>query len=292
MSYTIEDGWAVFPYGSDWIHEAPKGWPIRVLGNPPPPLPGQGPGLFPAEPLYQAQIESEKRTRGWSAISNRPVDPKQPIPVIYGKQFVKPGLVNGHVVPLDDGSERLKLLFAIGEGPLYKIGGLTKDVDNLTDLSAIGDKMLLNGQPITDFEKVKVSCRMGTPDQKFVRGFKYQHTEVAVGRPLDYGKADDAFTTAEGVDAVRLHFTVGELWSQVRETQEYAAQELRVRIRYRYHTPADRGNQGWKDGGELVVTENLHSTVRRAHKVEFSAPGCYDIRVKKKTPDKIGRAHV
>jgi len=294
MTWYIDDeGYMVF-HDYSWMDLPANYGPIRVILDGPPPSPypslpppsplGQSAGLFNSEPLAQAQLETEKQVRGWAAISNQPADPKKPIPIIYGKQRIKPPLINGHVVLTEDGGERLKLLFAIGEGPLSKIAGISSGVDNLTDLSVIGDKLRLNGQPVTDFEDVKISVRMGKPDQKFVRGFTNVHTEKPVDVALPYNTAKK-FTTTEGsdVDSVRLHFTVGQLWSQSPETQVYAAQSLTLYTRYRPYTPG--GTALWKDGGEVVFTENIHTTVRRAHKIEFGVPGRWEIKVTKKTPD-------
>ena len=253
------------------------------IGRPGPPMLGDQ----QARPPNDLSIPAQKRAYGWGALNNPVPNPREPIPVIYGKRKLTPTLINAYVVPIDDG-QRLKMLFALGEGAMAEIGGLTSDVDNLTDFSVVGANILVNGAPIGDYSgaDAKVSVRMGTRDQKYVLGFKNINTSIGVSETLLRGVPVEATTTDDvGVDAVNFHFNINELWKKNPETNEYEADQLSLRIRTRPYTLA--GNVPWTDQGLFTVTGNYHDTTRRTFNVDFGTPGRWELRVTKKTPESV-----
>lgn len=247
------------------------------------------PGLeaLQAPPASEIEAETQDRTYGWGSLRPRPLDPRRPVPVVYGEVFLRQlTLINFHVVPVGN-SQRLRMLFALGRGEFEEIATLTADTDNVEgdDLDAIGSNLLINGVPAKNFENLRMSVRKGTRDQKYMRGFLNTHNSNDDARfPISMEPREWYEVEPDGeTQSVKLHFLVSELWNVV--NGDYQAGTIEIKVQYE-----SRGNNPhWRDAGTLTITENVQSgaDILRTHKIEFPSTGAWKVRAKKLTPASV-----
>lgn len=134
-----------------------------------------------------------------------------PVPVLLGEFLCAGDLIEAFTRQISPDRNEVNLLFLLGHGEFQSIAGKTADEDDIDyNDSAIANKIHINDQPIQNFEGVKVSVRMGTPDQKIIpMGGEDQDRnttiEVADGREIPEGQANAiSYTTTQSVDGFRL----------------------------------------------------------------------------------------
>lgn len=155
-----------------------------------------------------------------------------------------------------------------------------------TDLDSIGDKILLDNNPIGNYRGVELSVRLGSSNQTTVPGFhrlhrwndlRPQNKLVAFNVPQTYT------TTLDDVDAVKVHLELPALYTMPGDSGNFTVWHVRFRLEYRVH---DEDNaQPWTIYKDDFIEEMSTNTVRRTYYIEGLTGHRYDIRVSRTSPD-------
>jgi len=102
--------------------------------------------------------------------------------VVFGYEPAYGGKVIARIPgesPDGSGNERMKILIDLGHGPYAEIGGLNADTDQ-ADAASL-PTLQINEQPASNFPGCTASVRMGTLNQRPIRGFDDIETLLPVG---------------------------------------------------------------------------------------------------------------
>lgn len=162
----------------------------------------------PKGPKQRDDVESTHSSWGGPQNTRVAGHPRQ---VPYGRYRVAPVNIDEFVETIPSPStSTLYTLGAIGEGPVYRIGGYL--VDNAIDTPLSSDDpdnpipsgIQVNGNSLDGFREVEAHVRMGTADQEPVPGFEQIVTDYEVGATLTQEETTSTTNTAlnAGLDLV------------------------------------------------------------------------------------------
>ncbi|NQU44509.1 hypothetical protein HQ520_14555 [bacterium] len=249
--------------------------------------------ITPKLPLFNVGDLSSSPTYGWDGIQST-AEAGVPVGAIYGTHRVGGNYINVYSTTEND-SDTLYALLAISEGPIYSIAGIAADTDSYSDLATIGDKIQINGNPISNLTGVEVCVRLGGDQQTRIPWFANANNQVAYGQQL-LKDAVHTLTTTEGeeVDAVDVNFEIQGLYKT--ENGKYKSKWATFRIMYKEHSEPttwtelffplmDDGTDNPDPNDYKTYIGKTSSTLRRTVRIEFPTPGRYDVRIIKTTRD-------
>lgn len=156
-----------------------------------------------------------------------------PIHLVFGEFQTGGQLLEVRSITEEGGNTSLiGLLIGLGEGGEHgfqEIAGFTQDTDESTDLIGIGNKILINDQPIETFTGIRVSVRMGTAHQAPIRSFanetvvKTFSTSDTLFEAIDGAFSTDTigtpfvYTTTELNDRVKITINYDQVFSLARD---------------------------------------------------------------------------
>jgi len=229
------------------------------------------PKLRSAEPDWDASP-----TYGWSPATAQ----RQglAIPRFYGRNKLYGNVVAVHteVDGSDDTKQRLKMLVALGEGPVEGV---------------VAGSIKINGQPAANFSDVTTEERRGTLNQTAVSFFdetkpEYRPNRVVTntGGSVTYTTPDDDFDDLE----IELGFTRGLYYAN--DQGGLSSHSVGVKIELSVHE-AD----SWSTLVETTISDATNAPKRASYRTGTSYPGGssptvtrgskYDIRITKTTSD-------
>jgi len=239
----------------------------------------------PRTPKQGGGGDDVSNTYGWDGVSTSS-DPENPIPIVYGKQRLGGNIID-YYVETTNNIDYMYLLLALGEGEFQSIAGATTDSDNVS-LSSIGDKILLENNPITNYKDVNIYTRMGSDEQAVIAGFGNIHNYYSLGneyRLVIEGKDDAVHTTWRNyttynsdVEELVLHFSCPSGLYKVDDEGDIKGQEITVVIKYRMVEPVL--DSKWKSVS-ISYKQKIMSTFRFQKKISNLTAGKYEISVGK-----------
>ena len=281
--------------------------------------------MQPIKPAFSGSGNlSDSPTYGWDGVQNT-ANVGVPVPIIYGEhrvagnyinQYSTRGIPNENEDDDDDTTKEyqrsyLNILIALGEGPVQSIAGITTDTDATVTPATIGDKIKINGNPISNFEGCKVYTRMGNQEQTVIPGFGDLHNLVDYNDELLKDDSNIYTTTDMDVQAIVLHFTASSIIKMETGSATWKAQTIQATVEYRksgidgepwtecrYHKAKYKygGGEGG-DGSFPTVSFEIHAKEQNEYRYEFRidgiseditdglAPYQYDVRITKISPD-------
>jgi hypothetical protein len=142
--------------------------------------------------------EEESATYGFNNLRVNPTQEGAAKPVVYGRHVVAPQLINIFTTSVTDPSITfLHMLFAIGHGPVNKIGNQSSDADGLAALQV--KDIWINDQDISTFKEVEVAVRTGSLEQAKIVGFEDAVVQDQVGQTLLNPSATGTTASTGGV---------------------------------------------------------------------------------------------
>ncbi len=215
-------------------------------------------------------IEDGSPTYGWSGIQLLQ-EYNIPIGVVMGKHRIGGNIINAYIETIDD-NNYLYILIALCEGPVSAI-----------------DNILINENPIENYDEVEIFKRYGTPDQQPIQGFDKVHLTTDLNITIDLtssGGLPYIYTTSRSdvfEAGVYIFFPQGIYVNDWNGVQPYTA---RWTIEYK-----KRSTDVWSDPVEYSLRAKTRNPLRRVNKIVFPEPGQYDIRITK-TAGGAGLTHV
>lgn len=219
-------------------------------------------------PIANSQ-SSEDQRRSFNPFSNETFEGDD-IPIPFGELPRYGGKVIARV-PMESadgsGADKLGLLIDLGEGPIQSIAGQTSDFDDVDGATLPG--LYLQDQPSATYSGVRAFGRMGTEDQRPIRGFK----DTTVVQPV--GAGGSALRNTSGTDRTGGSAS-GEAITATTENAVHAFQ-VRVRLENGLFRVADNGQVGealvsyrlrWREsGGSYGAWQAI--TLRQARQSPF-----------------------
>jgi len=176
-------------------------------------------------------------TYGWEGIRNT-VSTSVPVPVVYGTHRIGGNYIGTWVstdTEVEDiapgaggdfgvyeqctrirtrGNNCLNVLIGLCEGPIESVAGITEEHcgNEYAAIDPIGDKILVNGMPVSQLPGIEIYARVGTEDQTPIKGFEDLPTyqDFAQTKELrrmdDGGSILDATTLGDAAEEIRLGF--------------------------------------------------------------------------------------
>ncbi len=215
---------------------------------------------------------SSSPTYGWNGIQNTS-DVDVPVPVIYGQHRTGGNYINAYLTS-EDNNHYLNVLLALCEGPVQSIAGITEDTD-YADVDDIGDKILIDGNPISNYDECEVFVRLGSETQTVIPGFQELHDLQEHRNQLQKGSAQTYRTVNTDVEFIRLFFEMPSLFT-VSDKGKYKQYEVKAKIEYRAVGAAE-----WTVSEEFSYKGMSTTVVRRSKRVPIPEAGEYDIRITK-----------
>jgi len=205
-----------------------------------------------------------------------------PLPVIYGERAVGGIVIGQRVVATGSPQPQqfLTLTLALSWGEVESIAGITEDRDNIAG-SKLPKSILINENPITEYEGVELDVRMGTPDQEPIPGAPTTAVISEIGLPLTNNHIDDGlaavtdwtnavtYTMPEAGDGVLLNFGF-PLGLYKQGGASLLAEKVELQIRYRALDGGGSPTGDYFPGGSASPEDGIAFDVERALLSPFS----------------------
>lgn len=221
-------------------------------------------------------------TYGWDGLQNTS-EVDLPVPIVYGQHMVAGNIINAYM-DNEANTGYLYVLIALCEGRVYRIAGVG-DNTNDADVDAIGDKLLIEGQPAKNYKGVKVMVRRGQDVQDSIPGFDELHELTDYNDKIDKTSGFVYYTTPLDIldgEKLKLHFFAPSM----RAIDEEDGDMLSITQRFIIGTRAvgEVDPAPWDDR-EMSITGKTVAAMRWDYTRNDLDPGAYDIRIKKLTGD-------
>lgn len=148
------------------------------------------------------------------------------------------------------------------------------------DIASIGDKILIDNNPISNYRGVELSMRMGTSNQTVIPNFERLHREndlrdqnIKLLKDVPQTRTTDFYD----VDAVKVNFEIPALYRMPGDSGNFQIWHIWFKLEYRLHD--DETAQPWTVFVEDYIEEMSTNTIRRSYYIEGLTGHRYDIRV-------------
>ncbi len=215
-------------------------------------------------------------TYGWEGIKNTS-DVGIPVGIVYGTHLVGGNFINVYT-DIDDNESYLYALIGLSEGPVESVAGYTSDTDNL-NLDTVGDNILINNNPINNYDGVKAYVRMGSVNQKVIPGFGDIVNQRAMTIKLEKDNAVIIQTEIEDMEAFVVQFSSPGIY----KTSNSGMKSTTIKIDVKYRR---LGTSEWTFAGQKVMDDvKSTTTVRYQYRVDELTPDAYEIMLIKRSGD-------
>lgn len=218
-------------------------------------------------------------TYGWQGIQTS-MEPDIPVPIIYGTHLVGGNILNAYISNENEKSY-LNLLLGLCEGTVNKIAGQSTDADAIAS-STVGQNVIINGNPASNYEEVEFFTRMGNDVQATVPYFRDLHSLVEYSdQQLLKGERKVFTTLLKDVGKINVGFTAPRV-IQFQDDGDIKTQTIKVKVEYKLHT-----SPTWITHGTFQIKDKTLSPVRAdlEHSsigaIDGLTPGEYDIGLTK-----------
>jgi predicted phage tail protein len=208
-------------------------------------------------------------TYGWEGI-RMTIETGIPVPISYGEHLIGGNLITCFVT--SDGEKNyLNMLIALCEGEIEGI--MKEDLSGVCPSTAFNPYVLVNDNPLSNFQNVWWDYRLGTQDQNTIQGFSDIKNTFTVGGVLITGAGYIYTTVGSLVEAFELRFRIPALYSM----DAYGNMFPRTVTYHVYHKV--HGAADWTDDGESSIVACSRNTIRRYWRKDGLSPNQYDIKV-------------
>ncbi len=202
-----------------------------------------------------------------------------PIPIVYGQTRIGGHFIQSWVEEGENRNQDLFVLLALGEGPVYSIGGKTADCDEV-DGSELAGKVWINEKDIATYKDVKAWVRLGSAAQtpvfdKVVRAYNQSGFFLRKDAVFEWATKD-----AVNEVKVNLNFPQG-LHSAMQKTGELAHFSIRVKIEVwnEAKTAIVNDVDGNACSGEFLIKEKRQNPFSRTFGFDNLQLGKYVVKV-------------
>lgn len=145
--------------------------------------------------------QGSSQTYGWDGIQTL-ANTGIPVPVLYGEHALGGNLINVFTRNVD-GKSIVYGLFALCEGPITEVCGITEDTDD-ADLEIIGNKLQIDNVAANEIEGLKVGVRMGNQQQSHFPQFNVLRDQFPLSTPILLARETVYEFTTENADVTEL----------------------------------------------------------------------------------------
>ena len=260
-------------------------------------------------------VLDDSPTYSWDGIQNQAAS-GVPVPIIYGRHRTGGNFINAYVENWE-GYSYLNVLIALSEGPVQAIGGITKEAyeqyrtgtnsDGSTYegtyaeagfgsrhrnhlavalCEAIGDGILIDGNPISDFvtpadNAPVVKLRYGHNPQDPVPGFDESHTFRSLNVQLLYGVPQVfSMETSDATD-IQLLFELPALF-KVADGGGFSKTGIGFSV---FWKPYGADDSEYVLDGSVYEERETNAPVRLQYRIRGLNPGRYTVKIEKTVPD-------
>lgn len=213
--------------------------------------------------------ESPETTYGWGQIESS-IGEGAAIPITFGEIRVGGQLLNYHITHEGD-KQYLNLLYSGGEGPCDYIDNGEADPDKPDNVPGIG-KILINGNPVENYNDIKIYKRAGLNDQSIIPNFNDTFAEQALAfelqKSIDWTTASTAVTTgkAGGFEIIL------EMPGGCYRSGKNGLANAKVIISMRYRPYQENNQLSWINYDEIVISDQTTKPIYRTVKVDNLDP--------------------
>lgn len=191
----------------------------------------------------------------------------QPIPIQYGRHRVGGQLINA--VPVTDqrgflqpDKSILRLLIALGEGPMYSVAGFLEDFNSLL-AEDLGSNVKIAGNPASSYPGVSASVRLGNSEQTPIPGFAENVVVTQLDFVLELDEPQEATTDGE-VASFRLLFFMPNGLYHITGSGKYVPLTIFLTVRWRL-----AGNTIWTHFQEVQIKAGSFSAFSTSFRVDL-----------------------
>lgn len=207
-------------------------------------------------------MDEDSPTYGWSGISQTRTE-GVPVPIVYGEHRIGGNVINEYI-RTDGDKNYLHSLCALCEGEIDSVSGI-----------------LVNGNPIANFDNVSTTLKNGTNSQTSISDFEDLHNLQSVNVQLTQNNAHTYTTTDSDVEGFEIHLQLASGLYQVdTNSGQVNAWSVTYKVEYQVN-PAG----GWTDLGSTTIDLKSKSAVRRIYRKVSLAANKYDIKVTRTSAD-------
>lgn len=156
-----------------------------------------------------------------------------------------------------------------------------------SNVASIGSKILVDGNPISNYENITLNVRMGSDDQTAVPGFKDIHRYNSTRAENVVLEQNDAYTYTtknSDVEKVVIFFEWPSGLYKVDRKGSFYPWWGEFEIAYREHDPTDTA--AWGTAYNFRVETKTNATIRRKFEIPVELNSArYDIKVTKTSED-------
>ncbi|HXF66197.1 MAG TPA: phage tail protein, partial [Burkholderiales bacterium] len=165
-----------------------------------------------------------------------------------------------------------RVIDVVSEG---EIEGL---VDGLKSIY-LDDTPVINTDGSENFSGVTIATRTGTQAQDYVPGFAAAESEIAVATEVKAATPVVRSVSNTNLSAVRVTVSVPQLTYQDPSTGDISGTSVELAI------DLQNAGGGWQEVRRDTISGKTTSRYQRSYRIELPAPGPWDIRVRRITPD-------
>jgi predicted phage tail protein len=222
--------------------------------------------------------DSDSPSYSWGAISNATGEGNA-IPLTFGTVRTGGQLLSAHIT-YDGEKQYLDLLYSGGEGPC-DYGGDGEN-DNCTGI----DNILINGNPIKNYQDVQIFKRAGLNNQSVIGNFNDTFVEKSINTELvadaDWTTVTTESTAAQGLEII-IECPAGLY--KANNSGGYDTASVSVQLEYKLHEPDGTDDDSkWinynADKSPVTLSGTTPKAVRRKYRIDNLTQGQYDIRAK------------
>jgi len=219
-------------------------------------------------------------TYGWDGVQNT-MDVDVPVAVPYGTVRMGGNYLNTYIES-NENDNFLNILIGLGEGPLQSIAGITADTD-AGDKDAIADKILVDGNPVDNYDDIDIFIRLGNESQAVVPGFTDIHDLLSFGDTIqldwvgnpnndEYPEGYERTTTGDDVEEIVLHFKCPSMYKT--NKSGIHSTFIPMKIYWRVVGGSYNVGQDFMMGPALSM-----SAIRRSYTISNLTPGRYEVKI-------------
>ncbi len=266
-------------------------------------------------PRSNANSMEDSPTYSWDGIQSQSAA-GVPVPIIYGRHLTGGNIVSAYVENFQ-GHSYLNLLYALCEGPVDKIGGLTKaeyeqsrsgttegglaysgtydeggyGSENRVNLAvalaeAIGDKILIDDTPISDFVAAPedapiVKFRYGHNPQSVVPFHSDPHHFRSFNVQLIYDTPQEYTMETDDAETIALLFETPSLY-KIADSGRFDEKQTEVEI---YIKESSEDDSEYELVTTFYMRGQTNAPLRDQYRIEGLDPGNYTIKLIKSGTD-------
>jgi hypothetical protein len=218
------------------------------------------------------ELQTESPTYGWQIQSTQ--GEGNAIPVTFGTVRTGGQLLNAHVT-FDGEKQYLNLLYSGGEGPCKYTGNGEYNHSDMTDNVPGIDKILINGNPASNYTNLEICKRAGLNNQSVIPNFNDTFAEENIATELvlgsDWTIKTTISTAAQGLEVV---IQLPALFKAGKNGQLETA-SVQIQIDFKLHSASE-----WTTLDAPTIAAATGKPVYRVYRVDNVDMGQYDVRCK------------